>query len=93
MIAIDDKDAYREILNHHNMIDDEFQGPDVENAIVRAIKVLQANNNDTKTIDFNDMIYLCLVHPCRFDQYDVVIVDECQDQNICRREISKKLMN
>jgi DNA helicase-2/ATP-dependent DNA helicase PcrA len=89
---IDDRDAYRELLSHHNVIDEQFQGDDVEVAITRAIEVLIHNNKDTKVIDFDDQIYLCLVHPCKFTQYDVVIIDEAQDTNVCRREIAKRMM-
>jgi superfamily I DNA/RNA helicase len=92
LLPIDDKQNYRDLLFHHNMIDEQFQGDDVELAIEMAIEVLTQNNKNTKIIDFDDQIYLCLVHPCKFQQYDVVIIDEAQDTNDCRREIAKRMM-
>ena len=92
LLPIDDVQNWRDLVTHHNMVDEDFQGDDVKIAIERAIKVLEKNNKDTKVIDFDDQIYLCLVHPCRFTQYDVVIIDEAQDTNDCRREIAKRMM-
>jgi superfamily I DNA/RNA helicase len=92
LLPIDDKQNYRDLIVHHNMIDEQFQGDDVELAIEMAIEVLTVNNKNTRVVDFDDQIYLCLVHPCKFNQYDVVIIDEAQDTNDCRREIAKRMM-
>jgi superfamily I DNA/RNA helicase len=45
-----------------------------------------------EVIDFEDMIYVVLAKNLRMWQYDVVLVDECQDINPTRRALVRKMM-
>lgn len=52
-----------------------------------ALKVLDYSNNDLKSIDFDDMLYLAIRHNCEFNQVDFIFVDEAQDTNDIQLEI------
>lgn len=45
-----------------------------------------------EVIDFDDMMYLPLIHDCKFPQFDAVLVDEAQDTNLARRLIAERMM-
>ena len=49
-----------------------------------AIDALKRNNAQTEIIDYDDMIYMPLIHKVRFWQSDNVFVDEAQDTNGAR---------
>lgn len=49
-------------------------------------------DSDSKTIDFDDMIYAPLVHDAQVWQNDWVLVDEAQDTNPARRALAKKML-
>lgn len=88
---IHDMGAWRDIINHFDLIDDE-NPVDTEDLISEAITALKKSNAQTNVIDFDDMVYLPLVHPVKFFRYDVVIIDEAQDTNPARRELAKRLI-
>lgn len=45
-----------------------------------------------KIVDFDDMIWLPLVHDAPVRQYDWVLVDECQDTNEARRLLAERML-
>lgn len=45
-----------------------------------------------EVIDFDDMMYLPLLHDCKFPQFDAVLVDEAQDTNLARRLIAERML-
>lgn len=55
-------------------------------------KVLKHNNEVTSMIDFEDMIYLPLVHNVRCFANDWLLIDEAQDTNPARRALAKKML-
>ncbi len=58
--------------------------------IVRS--VVEATLQDTSTIDFDDMLYMPVMHQISFNHYDYVFVDEAQDTNGIQVEILSRLM-
>lgn len=87
-----DYNAWLDIVNHFDLIDEEFGEDTVDDVIAMAQKVLKANNQQTDFIDFDDMVYLPLVHPMPHFRYDNLIIDEAQDTNPARRELAKRLL-
>jgi DNA helicase-2/ATP-dependent DNA helicase PcrA len=62
-------------------------------AIIAAQRLLEASNQDTKTVDFSDMIYLpVIMDHLKIWQYDNVLLDEAQDTNKARRKLVKLLL-
>ena len=61
--------------------------------LVRAgMGLLQRSNAQSLVIDFDDMVYMPLVHRVRFWKYDAVFVDEAQDTNAARRAIVRAMV-
>ena len=93
--TIEDTSLWHNIAEHH----DVFNGPDEneprppkEEIIEAAKATLKINNRIVNVIDFDDMVYLPLVHRVRFWQFDVVMVDEAQDTNAARRALVRALV-
>lgn len=55
-----------------------------------ALALAEIGKNYVRYIDYTDMIYLPLALRLRVNQYDTVIVDECQDLNNSQRELMLK---
>jgi DNA helicase-2/ATP-dependent DNA helicase PcrA len=92
--SIDSVDSWMDIINHFDLLDNAPEGA-ANNcfAIIEiAQKLLKRSIKMTEEIDFDDMIYMPLMHPVRFWQYDNVFVDEAQDTNAARRELVKRLV-
>jgi superfamily I DNA/RNA helicase len=92
--GLHDYSAWLDIITHFDLIDEELDmaGDAVDEIISLAQRTLKASNRSTGVIDFDDMVYLPLVHPMRHFQYDNIIVDEAQDTNPARRELVKRLL-
>jgi DNA helicase-2/ATP-dependent DNA helicase PcrA len=77
---------WQDIIKHHDVV--------VENpmrAIEVAAKVLEKSNETLDVIDFDDMLYLPVLHNAHFDQQDWIFVDEAQDTNDIQLEILDRL--
>ena len=80
------------MIDHHNLWDlipDSFSD---QTAIQTAQELLKLSNETTKMIDFEDMIYLPIVHNLRVWQYNTLLLDEAQDTNRAGRMLLKKMM-
>lgn len=87
---IDDTQAWMDIIAHHDIsLDSEV---DYGTLIEIAKKVLVDSNADTRSIDFDDMIYLPLFYDLASKHYDWIIMDEAQDTNICRKLLIPRLL-
>lgn len=56
-----------------------------------AVNTLAKSIEDTKTCDFDDMLFLPILLDAEFDQQDYVLVDESQDTNEIQLEILERL--
>jgi DNA helicase II / ATP-dependent DNA helicase PcrA len=90
--AIDDREAWEKIIWHYNLLDEDLTASVLTRVIQAAQRVLNLSNAMTGMIDFSDMIYLPLIHRCRFFRYDVVIVDEYQDTNWTREAVVDQML-
>ena len=61
-------------------------------AIELSQKLLELSNQ-TKSADFDDLLYFAVIYNLRLPQYDFIFVDEAQDTNAIQRELIKKLMH
>ena len=73
---IDDDNIWFDLIDHFNI-----DTLDKDTLIVDAAKTLLKLSiaNDTKIIDFDDMIYSPLIHTVKPTTYDFVLIDEAQD--------------
>lgn len=91
MGRIEDEHEWRDIIEHFGLFEDdeaEVIGPIIQ----MAQDALKVSNKDLAKIDFDDMVYMPLVHKLRFWQYDVVMVDEAQDTNPARRALVRAVV-
>jgi superfamily I DNA/RNA helicase len=89
--AIDDRQAWVDIIQHHDV--DLDADVEIEDVIDICIKVLELNNRDVKVIDFDDQIYFPLLFKLKFTKYDWIIVDEAQDTNVIRKLALREMMH
>lgn len=86
---IRDEEAWREMAEHFGTLDDLNGDEDLEaDAIRYARKALLLSNQRLGQVDFDDMIYLPLLHNLPLATYDNVLLDEAQDINATRREMA-----
>lgn len=100
-LPIDDTDSWLPLVEHYQLIDTHAPKGDweldeqqfVEEGLAWSLKLLRSSIVESATmIDFDDMIYMPLYHNLRFQEYDWVLIDEAQDTNRARREITAKLL-
>jgi superfamily I DNA/RNA helicase len=80
LVDFDDSNALMGLCDHFRI---DIWGPEIK--IAR--KAIQVGLSDAVKIDFTDMLYIPVVRNMRFDQYDVVLVDEAQDQSALQLEV------
>lgn len=94
-LAINDAHTWLNMADHFDVFDeDESPIPaEVKLEVVRtAARVLKRSSDMLDLIDFDDMIYMPLLHRVRFWQFDVVMVDEAQDTNATRRALVRAML-
>lgn len=93
--SVNNKVAWEEMAEHFDVFDEEEGAvpPGVKLDVIRVARdVLQASSNNLDVVDFDDMIYMTLLHRCRIWQFDVVMVDEAQDTNAARRALVRAMV-
>lgn len=93
--SIDSVDEWLDMIQHFDVFEDEdedTQGLDVLEIVRLCQEALRLSNSQLDLIDFDDMIYLPLLHRVRFWKHDVVMVDEAQDTNPARRALVRAML-
>ena len=89
---ITDKQAWYDIGEHFDLWDDLQGGMEPEQAIEWAIDLLLRSNKRLSMVDFDDMIYLPLLHNMTPPTFQNVLIDEAQDINATRRELAFRVL-
>lgn len=55
-----------------------------------ACKLLALSQEDTTTLDFDDMVWLPVVHRLAIDRFKLLFVDESQDLNRCQHALTQQ---
>lgn len=88
-----DKECWWKVIQHHDIsLPDGAEDFTMDTTIDFAIRALVASNNDLKTIDFDDMVYLPLLLNMKLYQYDAVLIDEAQDINATKLALAKAML-
>lgn len=75
-------------------LEDKLSACTVPQGIAFAEQLLvHSNSVGAEVIDFDDMMYLPLLHQSKFPQFDWVLVDEAQDTNLARRLIAERMLS
>ena len=91
VLVPDSPEHWSELVEHFGMTLEP--GQEEDRLIVLSRRVLEENNRDVVVIDFDDMLYLSLVHCVPLTRYDVVLIDEAQDTNGVQRALLSKMLN
>lgn len=87
----DDPRVWFDIMEHFDLYTDSEEAEEAE-GVELARAILKLNREQTEILDFDDMLYMPLVHKCRMWQNDWVFVDEAQDTNAVQRAMLKKML-
>jgi DNA helicase-2/ATP-dependent DNA helicase PcrA len=94
--SIENRALWFDIIEHFDVLADletsERRDIDADRLVTVAIEALKLNNAQTASIDFDDMIYLPLIHKVRFWQFENIFVDEAQDTNPARRALVRAML-
>lgn len=87
MVSPDDGEAIKKLAYKYwiDILED-----DLEHLISYLPRIFTLIREDTKTVDFDDMIWLPLVEGHSLPQFDILFVDEAQDFNEMQRQLIYK---
>lgn len=80
-----------ELIDIHNLELESDEGK-YSRAIQLAQQLLEISNQ-SRSADFDDLLYFAVIYNLNLPKYDFIFVDEAQDTNAIQREIIKKLMH
>ncbi len=80
-----------DIIEHHDL-ELENEKADYTRAVELARQLL-VWSNESKMVDFDDLLYFAVKDGISLPKYDFVFVDEGQDTNAIQRAILKKMLN
>lgn len=89
---------WEELREHHNITINvpksmEDYEPDYERGLLLCQKALARSIDMANVlVDFDDQIYMPYLKGARFDQYDVVFIDELQDVSPVQRNLLKRVI-
>ena len=90
--SLTDLEAWYEMADHFDVFDDDGETPPLEEICQLSIEVLKKSTEMLDVVDFDDMIYMPLIHKVRFWQHDWIMVDEAQDTNPARRAMVRAML-
>ena len=88
-LVADTEDAWYSLIDHHDLQLDNDHAT-IERAIELSQQLLQASN-ESKLVDFDDMLYLAVKDNIALPKFDYIFVDEAQDTNAIQRAIVLKI--
>lgn len=89
----DDTQAWWNLVDHYDVsldVDDPTYTED--KAIEMSREILRKGRDMHLIIDFDDMLYLPLVHKASFKRHDWVMIDEAQDTNAVQLALIKRML-
>lgn len=92
---INDTNVWLDLINHFDVetFDQRTEQDNTIDIIRLAQEVfVESTKRDTSTVDFDDMIFAPLFHNVRIFGHDWVLIDEAQDTNASRRELSLRML-
>jgi DNA helicase-2/ATP-dependent DNA helicase PcrA len=91
--SADDNFAWADLIDHFNLETElDSAGLEPQEAIKAARTIFKQSIEQMSIIDFDDMIYLPLLHNVKMPQHQNVLIDEAQDINATRRELAFRML-
>ena len=89
---LEDLSCMEEIALQNDLIITEKELQDME-IVIRVMNTYNSHLQNGSYIDFTDMLYLCrYISKENFKQYDIVMIDECQDLSAVQKMIVDKII-
>ena len=88
-VTKDTDEFWINLMERHDMDIPQYKQ---EAIIDHVVDVLKAGLQDTKTIDFDDQMYMPVVLGGTFEKYDWVFVDEAQDVSPVQRAMLRRML-
>jgi len=89
----DDEQAWFDLADHFDIESDLPENLSMTTVIHLCRQLLRMSVETEAMIDFDDMLYLPLLHNYSFQPYDWVLLDEAQDTNVVRREMAFRMLS
>ncbi len=80
------------LIAHSNLVLQSDEADESRLVEISRDTLTRSNNMGRELIDFDDMLYLPILHNCAFDKRNVVFVDEAQDTNCLQRMMLHKML-
>lgn len=90
VLVPDTNESWHELIRHFGMMGEDDSHDD-SYTVGLAQQVLAQSNANTQLVDFDDMLYFCLLLDVPFDKFQYVLLDESQDTNGVQRWILHRL--
>jgi DNA helicase-2/ATP-dependent DNA helicase PcrA len=87
----DEPSVWFDIMDHHDIYTDK-DDCDETRGVELARETLRLSTAMTEVLDYDDMLYMPVVHKCTMFANDWVFVDEAQDTNAIQRAMLKKML-
>lgn len=87
----DTEDLWWNIVEYHDL-EVETENSSMARGVELARSLLN-HSNESKLVDFDDLLYLAVKNGVSLPKFDFVFVDEAQDTNAIQRVLIKKIMN
>jgi DNA helicase II / ATP-dependent DNA helicase PcrA len=88
-VPIEDMSAWLEMAAHFDVLE---EGSNALALIELAQRLLVESNRTLEVVDYDDMVYLPLVHRLPCWRYSTIMLDEAQDTNASRRALMRMLL-
>jgi superfamily I DNA/RNA helicase len=91
--SIENDGAWLEMAAHFDVFDNDTLDPDMHVLLIEQAKMLlKLSNRTLAEVDYDDMVYLPVLHKLPFWRKDVIMVDEAQDTNPARRALVRAMV-
>lgn len=91
-----DRNVWKGLIDHFDVecFDERTEQDNTDRIIALAFQCLKKScEQNTKIIDFDDMIFAPLFHNVSLQKFDWILIDEAQDTNASRRELCLRMMH
>jgi DNA helicase-2/ATP-dependent DNA helicase PcrA len=90
--AIEDAHGWLELADHFDIFDAEGDRAQHSQMIALAQLLLTESNRSLEVVDYDDMVYLPVLHRLPCWRHSVIMVDEAQDTNAARRALVRVML-
>jgi superfamily I DNA/RNA helicase len=87
--SIEDQSAWLQMAAHFDVLE---EGGNAIQMIELAQQILNESNTNLEVVDYDDMVYLPVLHKLPCWRHSVIMIDEAQDTNAARRALVRIML-